>query len=1024
MAFDKRKALQAALAYTQQGRWEKAIGEYLAILKADPRDVGAYNMLGDLYARLGNREEAISYYLKLAELYRADGLSVKAIAVYKKIIKLDPTHVASYLACGDLYAEQGLVAEARLQYLSAADLYAKEGSSKQALGVYRKLADLDPSNLNIRVRLAEMLLKEGLRQEAVDELAKVASGWAQVGQVAEAEKFYQRILQVEPGSSEARLGLGRLYYGTGDFARAIAQLSALLDSAEPNPETMLLLADAYRKNEQWQEAESVLTHVLERDPQNWEAKVALGELSLQQGKTEEGFAILSEVAEEHIRRNEAGKGIELLAAVKAYDPHFLRVREKLAETLERIGDKEAALKERREIADIHFRESRWREAREAYLLLLKAFPDEEQLKSRLEEVEGYLRGEEAEVGVDTEVGTAAISPIREEEEVSLSAGGELPQQEPNWPEPEIPVLSVVEGPPPPTGEERRITEEDRLPEELKGRFLEAEVYLKYGLAEKAIDFLKRIVAAIPDHPQPHRRLKEVYFDRGDREAALAEAESLADIYEKKGLLEQWAAEADFILKLKPDHEIGRKLVQLGVSPLPSPEEDISTFPWEEISSEEEVPERAVEEGELELESALEAVTPFPQVEEKGKAGTETVKVGEEEELPEELKGFLEELEEGKEAEPIITLAAEEAPPGLEEDLAEADFYAQHQMVEEAKAIYRRILQADPSNEVVRERLARLEPELAGEAVLSEEPAWGETGTSGEEPAIAEGLEVPAGEGTAPSTEGELLVFSEPERMEQPGSPREVSPPSAILPELATPKEVTPVFKVAPVVPSSPDEVFIDLAAELEKELAQEEVQQEAAEGLPSAQTAPPTLEEILQEFRKGVRQSLEEGDSQTHYDLALAYKDMDLLEEAVEEFRLAAKDRSFSFDCSQLIGLCYLQMGQADKAIEEFLKALTIPDQRPEQYRALKYELARAFEASGEEQKAADLYLTVFQEDPGFRDVAAKVKSREKASTKPAGSEEESWPRENELQASDQEASREDTKPPSPKPPTRRVEYI
>jgi len=48
MAFDKRKALQAALAYTQQGRWEKAIGEYLAILKADPRDVGAYNMLGDL----------------------------------------------------------------------------------------------------------------------------------------------------------------------------------------------------------------------------------------------------------------------------------------------------------------------------------------------------------------------------------------------------------------------------------------------------------------------------------------------------------------------------------------------------------------------------------------------------------------------------------------------------------------------------------------------------------------------------------------------------------------------------------------------------------------------------------------------------------------------------------------------------------------------------------------------------------------------------------------------------------------
>ena len=115
MAFDKRKALQNALTFAQQGKWDKAIAEYQAILKVDPNDLAVCNNLGDLYARSGRVPEAIEQYLKLGQLYRADGLSVKAIAVYKKIVKLDPTRTEAHLACADLYEEQGLSGEAKLQ---------------------------------------------------------------------------------------------------------------------------------------------------------------------------------------------------------------------------------------------------------------------------------------------------------------------------------------------------------------------------------------------------------------------------------------------------------------------------------------------------------------------------------------------------------------------------------------------------------------------------------------------------------------------------------------------------------------------------------------------------------------------------------------------------------------------------------------------------------------------------------------------------------------------------------------------
>ncbi|HEU5395296.1 MAG TPA: tetratricopeptide repeat protein, partial [Candidatus Methylomirabilis sp.] len=147
MAFDKRKALQTALAFTQQGRLDKAIAEYQNILKADPTDLSVLNALGDLYARTGNRAEAISQYMRLGDSYRKDGFAAKATAVYKKAIKLDPGNLQAQTLCADLYAEQGLVGEAKQQLLLIAEQCSRAGNTKEALTVYQKVVTLDPGNV-------------------------------------------------------------------------------------------------------------------------------------------------------------------------------------------------------------------------------------------------------------------------------------------------------------------------------------------------------------------------------------------------------------------------------------------------------------------------------------------------------------------------------------------------------------------------------------------------------------------------------------------------------------------------------------------------------------------------------------------------------------------------------------------------------------------------------------------------------------------------------------------------------------
>jgi tetratricopeptide (TPR) repeat protein len=423
----------------------------------------------------------------------------------------------------------------------------------------------------------------------------------------------------------------------------------------------------------------------------------------------------------------------------------------------------------------------------------------------------------------------------------------------------------------------------------------------------------------------------------------------------------------------------------------------------------------------------------------------------EEVLPQEFAGLLEGPEgeqEGEEASSSAVIMETRSPAGIEEDLAEADFYLQHEMLEEAKLVYHRILKADPLNEFAQQRLMELEPGMVAKQEV-QRPEKAPVGKPFEEEAML----------TVPESGPERVLGKDPEALGAGAPPVGIQPlpgeasleeiPSIppVSSKISLIKEVTPVFKVAPPAAVPSDEGFVDFAAELEKEL-ERDAQQKTLEELARSEITPPTLDEILQEFQKGVRQTVEEKDFDTHYNLGIAYKDMDLLEEAIEEFRLAAKDPSLALDCSQLIGLCYKKMGAVNLGIEEFLKGLSIPDQRPERYRGLKYELALGYEASGNFKGALDLFSAIFQEDPDFRDVAAKVKllsapkiqSYAKAEAAAAGEQQpvaekkppmrqkrtgEKKPAvEEEPESPEPKAPGDVKSPPSPKPSKRKVHYI
>ena len=90
MGFNKPKVLGAAEKFLSQGKIPAAIKEYEKIVEDDPEDLTTLNMLGDLYARSDNKQEATQCFLRIAEHYREEGFQSKAIAMYKKIDRLNP----------------------------------------------------------------------------------------------------------------------------------------------------------------------------------------------------------------------------------------------------------------------------------------------------------------------------------------------------------------------------------------------------------------------------------------------------------------------------------------------------------------------------------------------------------------------------------------------------------------------------------------------------------------------------------------------------------------------------------------------------------------------------------------------------------------------------------------------------------------------------------------------------------------------------------------------------------------------
>ena len=115
-------------------------------------------------------------------------------------------------------------------------------------------------------------------------------------------------------------------------------------------------------------------------------------------------------------------------------------------------------------------------------------------------------------------------------------------------------------------------------------------------------------------------------------------------------------------------------------------------------------------------------------------------------------------------------------------------------------------------------------------------------------------------------------------------------------------------------------------------------------------------------------------DSEMHYHLGIAYKEMELFDYAISEFEVASSSPSMQFDCYIMLGNCYMEKGDYNRSIEYYKMSSAIQGLSNEKLARLHFNLGLAYEANGMVSEAINTFNVVLKLDQAFAEARERIK--------------------------------------------------
>jgi tetratricopeptide (TPR) repeat protein len=272
--FDRDATLKKAEKLLRQGRLEPAIAEYERVVEEFPRDWSTANTLGELYARAGKPDQAVEQYTRIAEHFVEEGFYPKAAALFKKILKLRPQDETTQIQLADISARQGLLADAKAHLNAVAARRRAKGDRRGAAEIIVRLGTIDPADFQARLQAARTLEDLGQEEEAGARFKALHADLLEKGRIQEAMDALKEFVRMNPLERESRATLAKAALEAGNLDGAREFLDE--DSAGDDPTLLRHLIEIEVRSNDVARARTLMKRLLEVDPRQREAVLALG----------------------------------------------------------------------------------------------------------------------------------------------------------------------------------------------------------------------------------------------------------------------------------------------------------------------------------------------------------------------------------------------------------------------------------------------------------------------------------------------------------------------------------------------------------------------------------------------------------------------------------------------------------------------------------------------------------------------------------------------------------------------------
>ena len=462
-------------------------------------------------------------YLAAAQKFLERGQDARALEEFARVVQEDPADTRTWLKMAEIHVRHGALAEARDIYLRTAEIYISQGFLPKAVTVYRSILKLTPGLPHVRIQLAEAYRRLGMVADALHELELAVAELQHGSRPSDALPALRKMVELHPDNVVSRIRLAEAASQAGRTDEAVREFRQACDQ----------LRQEGRADEFVRVAERLLFH------------------------RPDDYAVARALSAAYIARKNPRLALaKLQGALKAAprDPENVAL---LAEALAPL-DVRKAISVWRELAEVHA-EAHREEARDAAVRAALA----------LDPTDGETRELAARWGLS--LGAAA-------------ARARLPVARPVSGTIESVVTSVQVVPPqfaPQDRSEMRSGMRSGLSRpgtsgltpglgDVARILSEAEVFVKYGLTERAVDHLRRIFTLEPQHREAREKLAAALVQIGRKREAAAELATLAAQLKAAGDGEA-AAVAEQALGIDPGcAEAARILGRRTSTPAPPP----------------------------------------------------------------------------------------------------------------------------------------------------------------------------------------------------------------------------------------------------------------------------------------------------------------------------------------------------------------------------------------------------------------------------------------------------------------------